>query len=276
MIDLVRFLYAKPSSRIGIVLLSFFFVITVCGEFIAPYGYNEQLPKEARKPPSLEHWFGTDHLGRDIFSRVVLGSAEVIGLSGSATLLAVVCGLVFGLASGYRGGWFDDLLMRLFDSFLALPAMLLALLSLGIWGASKFSVLLVIAFVFTPIVARVVRSATLSVKSKAFVEAAQSQGESERWILWREIFPFILPALSVEAAVRFSYAIFLTASLGFLGVGVQPPNPNWGLMIKEARDYGQQLPWALLFPAAAIVLLVIAVNLTADGIKEYYLSREYQ
>ena len=274
MLSLLRALYAKPASAIGVSLLFFFLLLTVAGDFIAPYDFNQQRGSEARQPPSWGHCFGTDHLGRDVFSRVVLGTREVVGLAGSATLLAVLCGVLFGLWSGYQGGWLDELLMRFFDSLLSLPAMLLALLFLGIWGTSKSSVLLVIAIAFTPIVTRVVRSVTVVVKSKGFIEVAQTQGESQAWILLREIFPFVIPALSVEAAVRFSYAIFLTASLGFLGVGVQPPNPNWGLMVKEARDYGQQLPWALYSPAAAIALLVIAVNLSADGIKEYYLSAE--
>jgi peptide/nickel transport system permease protein len=133
-------------------------------------------------------------------------------------------------------------------------------------------VLIVILIVYTPIVARVVRSVALSVKSKGFVEAARLQGESLGRILFREIFPSVLPALAVESALRFSYAIFLVASLGFLGVGVQPPSPNWGLMVKEARDYVNQIPWALFFPAAAISIVVIGANLMADGFKRVFQS----
>ena len=157
--------------------------------------------------------------------------------------------------------------MRLFDGLLAIPALLLALLLLGTLGPSRNSVLLVIVIVYTPIVARVVRSVVLSVKNKGFVEAARLQGESLGRILFREILPSVMPTLAVEYALRFSYAIFLVASLGFLGVGVQPPNPNWGLMVNEARPHVSQLPWALYFPAAAIAIVVIGVNLMADGIK---------
>jgi peptide/nickel transport system permease protein len=157
--------------------------------------------------------------------------------------------------------------MRFFDSLLALPALLLALLLLGTIGRSRSGVLLVIVVVYTPIVARVARSVVLSVREKAFVEAAQLQGESTTWVLSREILPSVLPALTVEGALRFSYAIFLVASLGFLGVGVQPPSPNWGLMVAEARPHAAALPWSLAFPAAAIALLVVGVNLMADGIK---------
>ena len=188
-------------------------------------------------------------------------------LAGFGTVLAVETGTLFGLLTGYQGGWFDEITMRTFDSLLALPALLLALLLLGTVGNSRYSVLIVIVVVYTPIVARVARSVVLSVREKAFVEAAQIQGESSTRIMFREILPSVMPALTVEGALRFSYAIFLVASLGFLGVGVQPPSPNWGLMVAEARPHVTQLPWSLFFPAAAIALLVIGVNLMADGIK---------
>lgn len=157
--------------------------------------------------------------------------------------------------------------MRFFDSLLAMPALLLSLLLLGTLGPSRNSVLLVIVVVYTPIVARVVRSVVLSVKSKGFVEAARVQGAPLPRLLFSEILPSTLPALAVEAALRFSYAIFLVASLGFLGVGVQPPSPDWGLMVKDARTFVRQIPWALYFPAGAIAVVVIGVNLMADGLK---------
>ncbi len=240
---------------------------------LAPYGPNEQVVADARQAPSSAHWFGVDHLGRDVFSRVVLGSRDIFTLAGSGTLLAVVFGTSLGLLSGYRGGWFDELLMRFFDSLLALPALLLALLLLGTLGPSRESVLLVIVVVYIPIVARVVRSVVLSVKTRSYIEAARLQGESSARILFREILPAVLPALAVEAALRFSYAIFLASSLGFLGVGVQPPSPDWGLMVNEARASVSQTPWALYFPAGAISLLVISVNLMADGLKNAFQVR---
>jgi peptide/nickel transport system permease protein len=179
----------------------------------------------------------------------------------------VVFGTFFGLVTGYQGGWLDEVTMRTFDSLLALPALLLALLLLGTVGSSPYSVMVVIVVVYTPIVARVVRSVVLSEKPKAFVEAARLNGESRGQILLREILPSVYPTLSVESALRFSYAIFLVGSLGFLGVGVQPPSPNWGLMVKEARTFAGTVPWALIFPAAAISFVVIGVNLMADGLK---------
>ena len=264
----LRRLYARPASATGTTIFVMFLVVALFGPLIAPYGANQQIIEDARQPPSFDHWFGTDHLGRDVFSRVVLGARDVLSLAGLGTLAAVVLGTLIGLVSGYQGGWLDEVIMRFFDSLLALPALLLALLLLGSLGRSRNSVLVVIVVVYSPIVARVVRSVVLSVKTKEFVEAARVQGESFWYILFREIFPSTLPALAVEASLRFSYAIFLVASLGFLGVGVQPPSPDWGLMVKEGRANVTQTPWALYFPAGAIALVVIGVNMISDGLKQ--------
>jgi peptide/nickel transport system permease protein len=239
----------------------------VLGPWLAPFGSSEQIAGAARQAPSLEHFFGTDRLGRDVFSRVLIGARDIFVLAGLGTSIAVGLGTVTGLLAAYAGGWWEEVTFRLFDSLLALPALLLALLLLGTVGPSRNSVLIVLVIVYTPIVARVVRSVVLDVKTKGYIESAAMQGESTSYILYGEILPAVLPALAVEAALRFSYAIFLVASLGFLGVGVQPPSPDWGLMVNEARNYLAQTPWALYFPAAAISLLVIGVNLMADGLK---------
>jgi peptide/nickel transport system permease protein len=264
----IRQLYNRLSSAIGTSLFMLFLLVALFGPLIAPYGANQQIVEDARQPPSSKHLFGTDLLGRDIFSRVVLGARDVLSLAGMGTLAAVLLGTTIGLISGYRGGWVDEAIMRFFDSLLALPALLLALLLLGSLGHSRTSVLIVITTAYTPIVARVVRSVVLSVKTKGFVEVARVQGENFWYILFRQIFPSTLPALAVEASLRFSYAIFLVASLGFLGVGVQPPSPDWGLMVKEGRANVHQTPWALYFPAGAIALVVIGVNLLSDGLKQ--------
>ncbi len=262
-----RRLFASRTTALGTTIVLLFILVAIFAPLVAPYGSNQQIYSDARQPPSSTHWFGTDHLGRDVFSRVLLGAGDIFTLAGLGTLLAVVIGTAFGLLSGYWGDLFDEVLMRLFDGLLAIPALLLALLLLGTLGPSRNSILIVILIVYTPIVARVVRSVVLAVKNKSFVEAARLQGESLGRILFREILPSVMPTLAVEAALRFSYAIFLVASLGFLGVGVQPPSPNWGLMVNEARPYVSQLPWAMYFPAAAIAVVVIGVNLMADGVK---------
>ena len=268
--SLLRDIFRRPAHGFGTFFFLLFFLLALFGSVLVPYGANEQIVHDVRQAPSAGHWFGVDHLGRDVFSRVILGTRDIFTLAGIGTLLAVVIGTSLGLLSGYRGGWFDELLMRFFDSLLALPALLLALLLLGSFGPSRQSVLLVIVAVYIPIVARVVRSVVLSVKTRGYIEAARIQGESSARILFREILPAVLPALAVEAALRFSYAIFLASSLGFLGVGVQPPSPDWGLMVNEARDTVSQTPWALYFPAGAISLPVISVNLMADGLKQAF------
>ena len=266
--SIVRRLYRRLPSAVGSTFLILFVLLAIFGPLIAPYDLNQQVFEDARQPPSPQHLFGTDHLGRDVFSRVIIGTRDVITLAGLGTALSVLLGTTLGLITGYIGGWLDEFIMRLFDSILALPALLLALVLLGSLGPSRNSVLLVIAIVYTPIVTRVIRSNVLAVKSKSFVEAARTQGEPTGSILLREILPSVLPTLAVEASLRFSYAIFLVASLGFLGVGVRPPSPDWGLMVKEGRQNVTQTPWALYFPAGAIAFLVISVNMVADALKD--------
>lgn len=260
-------LYGSPSSAIGATLVAIFLLLAAVGPLLSPYGPTEQVFTQRSLPPSLEHPFGTDHFGRDEFSRVVAGDRDIFLLAGSGTVIAVVVGTLVGLLATYRGGWAEEVTYRFFDSLLAVPALLLALLLLGSLGPSRASVLAVIAVAYTPIVARVVRSVVLDTKTKEYVLAARMQGETLAFILGREVLPSVLPALAVESALRFSYAIFLVASLGFLGVGVQPPNPDWGLMVSEARNFVYLTPWTLTFPALAISLLVIGVNLLADGLK---------
>jgi len=260
-------LFQRPASALGTSVVLLFILAALFAPWLSPYSPTEQSVLAVRQPPSAAHWFGTDQFGRDVFSRVLHGARSILALTGLGALIAVAVGTGLGLASGYLGGWFDEILMRIFDSLLAIPALLLALVLLGMVGPSRSSVLAVLVVVYTPVVARVVRSETLVVKSQGFVETARLQGEGFGYILFREILPSILPALSVEAALRFSYGIFLVASLGFLGVGVRPPSPDWGLMVKEARIYIRLAPWSLYFPVGAISLLVVGVNLMADGLK---------
>jgi peptide/nickel transport system permease protein len=265
---LLRQMFSNPATAFGTGLVIIFLLLAIFGSLLAPYRANEQISGDARQPPSLKHWFGTDNLGRDVFSRVILGASGVILLAGAGTLVSVVLGTSIGLITAYQGKWIDEISMRFFDSLVAIPAILLALMFLGTIGPTSFGVLIVLVIVYTPIIARVVRSSVLSVKTLGYVEIARLQGETQSYILFREILPTVVPVLAVEAALRFSYAIFLVASLGFLGLGVQPPNPDWGLMVKEARVNVDQTPWAMYFPAGAIALIVVGVNLTADGLKK--------
>lgn len=277
-----------PQSAVGTLLVGFFLILALFGRQLAPHPNPNDQSHDLRRPPTLdlgalqlgEHPFGTDRLGRDVYSRVILGAGSIFRIAGLGTLISVIGGGALGLFTGYRGGWVDEIIGRLIDALLAIPALLLALALAGIirnldfepgsWQAAlaRNVILLVISLLYVPIVARVARSATLDVKTREFVEAAEIRGESQFYIIFREILPSVIPALVVEASLRFSYAIFLVASLGFLGFGARPPSPDWGLMVSENRGGFYQLtPWALEYPALAIAILVIAVNLMSDGIR---------
>ncbi len=281
-------LLRQPQSALGTLLVAFFFFLALFGAQLAPFPKPNDQRHSPRLPPTIEvarlqlgdHPFGTDRLGRDVYSRVILGAGSILRIAGLGTLISVVIGSALGLYMGYRGGWIDELMGRVIDALLAIPALLLALVLVGIirnvdfeigsWqaGLAKNVILLVIAILYVPVVARVARSTTLDIKTREFVEAAEIRGESTAYILFREILPSVIPSLVVEASLRFSYAIFLVASLGFLGFGARPPSPDWGLMVNENRGGFYQLtPWALDFPALAIAILVIAVNLMSDGVR---------
>lgn len=267
---IARQLVRYPLPLIGTCIVVLFILLAFIGPMISPYRFDELIPGALSQPPSLEHYFGTDRLSRDVFSRVLWGAREVIIIPGVATFIAVAIGTILGLALGYFGGWIDEIISRGLDSLLAIPALVLALVMLGTIGPSRIGIIIVIVLLYVPIVTRVIRSATLNIRASGYIEAARLRGESTAYILFREILPGVLPALAVEAALRFSYAIFLTASLGFLGLGVQPPSPDWGRMVAEARQNFSRSPWELWFPAGAIALLVIAVNLMADGLRRIF------
>jgi peptide/nickel transport system permease protein len=267
---IARQLARRPLSLAGAIIVLLFLLLALFGPLLAAYDYDQLIPGARGLAPSVEHPFGTDRLGRDVFSRVLWGAREVILIPGIATALAVTIGTALGLTLGYFGGWLDEIASRLLDSLLAIPALVLALVLVGTIGPSVIGLIVVIVLLYVPIVTRVIRSATLNIRASGYIEAAQLRGESTAYILFREILPGVLPALAVEAALRFSYAIFLTASLGFLGLGVQPPSPDWGRMVAEARQNFARSPWELWFPAAAIAVLVIGVNLMADGLRRIF------
>ena len=261
----------SASTVFGFIVVFFFLVMAFIGPFVAPYKYSDQTLAERLQPPSAKHWFGTDALGRDIFSRILVGSRDVFLVAGSGAILAILIGLLLGLSSGYFGGVLDEVIMRMMDVLLAIPPLLLSMVILGTVGPSRVNVVFVVGFLYTPMVARVVRSVVLDVRTRGFVEAAKLRGESSAYVLLREILPSVLPPLAVESSMRFSYAIFLVASLGFLGLGVQPPSPDWGLMVGEARTWFSQAQWILLFPAGAIAFLVVGVAFMSDGLRRILL-----
>ena len=262
-----RRLKRHPLALVGIAVFAFFLLMAFIGPYVAPYKFQVQDIAMRLRPPSLEHFCGTDQYGRDVFSRILVGSREIFLLGGGGTLLAGIIGISIGLFSGYTGGLWDEILMRMLDIFLAFPSLLLALVILSTVGSSSTSLIVIVAILYVPMLARVTRSMVLDLKTKEFVEASVTQGESKWYILFQEILPNAYAPLLVELSMRFSYAIFLVASLGFLGMGVQPPSPDWGLQINEARSYFSSAPWVLLFPALAISVLVVATNLMTDGFR---------
>ncbi len=266
-----RRLARYPATLGGLAIVAFFLALAVFGPLLAPYRYSQQALAERLLPPSPRHLLGTDQFGRDVLSRVIVGSRDVYLVAGSGTLLAVLLGSTLGLIAGYFGRVVDELIMRLVDVLLAIPPLLLAMLILFSLGPSRLNVILIVGFLYVPMVARVVRSVVLELKTRQFVEAARLRGETSLYIMFREILPNVLPPLAVEASMRFSYAIFLVASLGFLGLGVQPPSPDWGLMVGEARNFFSQAQWALLAPAGAIALLVVGVGFLSDGLRRLLL-----
>ena len=264
---LLRRFGTNKLSFAGALIFVFFFAMSIVGPWVAPKNFEAQNVAERLQQPGANHLFGTDQFGRDIFSRILVGSRGVFFLGGFGTLLAAIIGTCIGLSAGYQGGLFDEIVMRTLDIFMSFPSLLLALLVLATLGPSSTNVIGIVAVVYAPIMARVVRSMVLDIKTKEYIEAAKVRGESRFYILFREILPNLLPPLFVEVSMRFSYSIFMVASLGFLGLGVQPPAPDWGLQINEARSYFSSAPWVLLFPAGTISLLVISTNLMSDGLR---------
>jgi peptide/nickel transport system permease protein len=260
-----------PATLFGFTVVGIFLLMAIFGPLVSPYKFSDQELTNKLKPASAEHWFGTDQFGRDIFSRILTGSRDVFTIAGSGTLLAVFLGLTLGLLSGYFGGMMDEALMRLMDVLLSIPPLLLAMIILGTVGPSRLNIVIVVGFLYIPMVARVVRSVVLDIKTREFVEAAKMRGESNSYILFREILPNVLPPLAVEASMRFSYSIFLVASLGFLGLGIQPPSPDWGMMVSEGRTWFNLAPWVLLYPAGTIALLVVGVAFMSDGLRRMLL-----
>jgi peptide/nickel transport system permease protein len=218
--------------------------------------------------PSPQFWLGTDQYGRDILSRVLCGATSLITTSAAAAALGIVLGTMVGMSSGYKGGRVDEVVMRVMDGLMSFPTLLMALLVLFILGPSRVNIAATIGFVSMPSIARVVRSTTLSLKEQEFIQSARLRGESTAYIIFREILPNVMPVLGVEASVRFSYAVLSVASLGFLGLGIQPPSPDWGLAISQGRRFLVSAPWVVLAPMAAVASLVVGINLLVDGIRQ--------
>lgn len=267
----LRLMLRTWAGRIALPIVLLYIILALFGPWLAPYSPTEMpdsINEYQNLPPSAQFWFGTDQFGRDVFSRVLCGATSLIATAAASAALGIVLGAVVGISSGYKGGKVDEVVMRVMDGLMSFPTLLLALLVLFTLGPSRVNIAATIGFVSMPGIARVVRSTTLSLKTLEFVQSARLRGESTSYIILREILPNVLPVLGVEASVRLSYAILSVASLGFLGLGIQPPSADWGLMISQSRRFLVSAPWVALAPMGAVASLVLGVNLLADGIRQ--------
>jgi len=265
---LVRRVAHRPSSLLGLLIVLAWIVVAAAWPLLVPHDPNAINLGASFSSPSLHHLFGTDDLGRDVFSRVLAGSRSVLLVATVATFLGVALGTTLGLVAGYYRGIVEELLMRAMDIVMAFPLIVVSLLVLALLGPSKLNVILVVAVVFAPYNARVIRSAVLTERARDFIAAARMRGEAPLYVMFVEILPNIVGTIVVELTIRLALAIFTVATLSFLGLGIQPPTPDWGLVISQARQFYRIAPWIVLFPSLAIASLVIAINLIAEGLRQ--------
>jgi peptide/nickel transport system permease protein len=273
--ETLRQILRSPTFAVGVTVTLFWVICALVGGTIAPYSAVDDLFAPSYESPSWAHPFGLDRVGRDVFSRIIVGARTVIEVAPAATLLGVGLGSFFGLLMGYFGGWVDNLIGRVIDAILAIPFIVFGILLLtalsgqaeGI-SVSSFKLIVVIGLAFTPIVARTVRSAVLAERDLDYVQAAKLRGERPPYIMFVEILPNVMGPIVVEATVRLGYAVFAVATLAFLGYGPQPPSPDWGLQIAEQYSDVSLAWWAVVFPALAIASLVVAINLIADTVQQ--------
>jgi peptide/nickel transport system permease protein len=260
-----------PSVIVGAVILLFWVVCAILGSHITPYDPIFGQSFKSLAYPSWGHPFGTDRLGRDVFSRVLAGSRDILLISPAATLLGTVIGTALGLVVGYFRGIIDDIFSRIIDAVLVLPVIVIGVVVITSLGSrSPVIVTLLIGIVFAPLIARTVRAAVLAEGELDYVEAARLRGENAFQVMFMEILPNVMPPIVVEFTVRLGYAIFAVAGLTFIGLGLQPPSPDWAVQVYQYYASIDPYWWCVLFPALAIASLVIAVNLVADGIREVY------
>lgn len=286
--EMMGILFGSKTAMVGLAIVSFWVFVAVFAPFLTPYTPYEQNWKAPNQGPSAEHILGTDELGRDLWARLIYGARVVLvvlpvtenivlpgGTAIWGVLVALVIGAALGLIGGYKGGWIDEIVMRLLDAMMAIPVILLYLIIVAAIGASAVNVVIAIAIVGVPGIARLVRSLTLDIKTREYIRAAETRGESAWYIMFVEILPNTRGPIIIDAMLRVGYAIFAMGTLGFLGLGMPPPSPDWGSMVAKGRAFILMgSPWAALWPSIAIASLVVGLNLLADGIREE--SMRYQ
>jgi peptide/nickel transport system permease protein len=261
-------LLRSKTFIVGAIIVGFWVLAAIFGNLLVPHDPLAQDLSNINQAPSGSHWFGTDQLGRDVFSRVITGARDIMIIAPLATLLGTVFGTALGLVMGYYRGATDEVIGRVVEAFLALPLVVTGILGVVALGSSDVTLIIVIGIVFTPLIARTVRAAVLFERELDYVSAARLRGESSLYIMFREILPNVTAPIIVEFTVRLAYAVFTIVTLSFLGFGIQPPSANWGLEI--STNYGQVAAgywWEVLFDALAIATLVIGVNMVANSIE---------
>jgi peptide/nickel transport system permease protein len=267
---IVRHLAGNPSSLFGLVVISVLIVLAVFAPLIAtqdPYLQNLQA---VLQPPSGAHFFGTDEVGRDVFSRIVYGSRITLTIIALVAVIVGPIGLAVGTLAGYFGGWFDTVLMRVTDIFLSFPSLILSLAFVAALGAGLENAIVAIALTSWPPIARLARAETLTLRGADYVSAAKLQGASSGRIIWKSIVPMCMPSVLVRLTLSMATVILTAAGLGFLGLGAQPPAPEWGTMLADAREFVLRAWWVVTLPGLAILITVLAFNLLGDGLRDAF------
>lgn len=258
----------SKAALVGLGIVLCFILLALFSPSIAPQGINDQNLTLRLLPPSSEHWFGTDDFGRDIFSRVVIGARISLAIGFFSVCLSIIAGCFLGIIAGYYGRWIDTIISRVFDIMLAFPSILLAIAIVAVLGPSLQNALLAIAIVNVPSFGRLIRAKVLSVKEEEYIVAAKAIGMKDTRILWQHILPNSFSPVIVQGTLAVATAIIEAAALGFLGLGAEPPLPEWGKMLSDARVYLMNAPWTMIFPGLAIMLTVLGFNLTGDGLRD--------
>jgi peptide/nickel transport system permease protein len=264
--ELIADVTSTPSGLVGVVLVGLHLAVAIVSPWIAPHDFATQHASDVLQAPSATYLFGTDHLGRDVFSRTLLGGRQALVITTLATVFAIAWGGLLGIVAGLIGGKVDEILMRVIDALLAIPWLLFVLMIISVMGTGGAVLIPTLALFFGLPVVRVARAASLDIVARDFIAAARARGERVGTIAFRELLPNVRDVLLVEGAMEWSWMLLGFSSLSFLGFGISPPNADWGLMVSDARLYLQLAPWTVLPPMMALGSLIIGINLVADAL----------